>query len=30
MKQTIRHIFGSTFTVATIFLAAGCSEYNPE
>lgn len=30
MKQTIQHIFGSTFTVATIFLAAGCSEYNPE
>lgn len=30
MKSTIQHIFGSTFTVATIFLAAGCSEYNPE
>lgn len=30
MRSTIQHIFGSTFTVATIFLAAGCSEYNPE
>lgn len=30
MKSTIKHIFGSTFTLATIVLAASCSDYNPE
>ena len=30
MKSTIQHIFGFTFTMVTIFLAAACSEFAPE
>ena len=30
MRSTIQHIFGFTFTMVTIFLAAACSEFTPE